>query len=73
MSTRATELRIDPDTATREELIAEVRRLDEVCDRWAQAWQGIIAANAEAWQDQVSWRDELIGKLNTIIIERKPV
>lgn len=73
MATRVTELRINPDTATREELIAEVRRLDEVCDCWAQAWQGIISANAQAWQHQVEWRDELIGKLNKIIIERRPV
>jgi hypothetical protein len=70
MSQRVTELRIDPDSATHEELVAEVRRLDEVCGRWAEAWKTIVHANAEAWQDQVAWRDELLGKLNEIIARR---
>lgn len=31
------------------ELVAEVRRLAAVNERWASSWQQIVAANTNAW------------------------
>lgn len=46
--------RIDPGTATRDELAAEVRRLEEVNQRWASSWRAIVKANTDAWVEQVT-------------------
>ena len=44
-------------TRTRE-LLAEIERLEQVNQRWAQSWQSIVTANTEAWTDNVRllWR-----------------
>jgi hypothetical protein len=60
------ELRVDLDTATREELVTEVIRLKAVVDRWSSAWQQIVKANADVWVDQVielKSRVEMLEKL----------
>lgn len=46
------------DPRTREELLAEIERLEQVNQRWAQSWQSIVTANTEAWTDNVRllWR-----------------
>lgn len=46
--------RIDLNTASREELMAEVLRLNEVIDNWASSWQAIVQANTNVWADMVN-------------------
>jgi len=59
------DIRVDLDTASREDLVAEIIRLHGVCETWATSWRTIVNANTEAWVDQVeearrwekTWRD----------------
>lgn len=67
---RVSELRVDLDTATREELVAEVKRLDDVVNRWAEGWHTIVEANTLAWIDAVNSRDARIKMLENLINER---
>lgn len=60
-------LRIDPDTASHDELVAEVRRLDEVCATWSSAWQGIVKANTDAWLDQVQVLKRAVDALRELV------
>jgi hypothetical protein len=60
-------IRIDLDTATREELVAEVVRLDGTCQRWSEGWDSIVEANREAWWDQVLALWRAAAALGTII------
>lgn len=48
-------------------LIEEVRRLDSVIGRWADAWKRIIAANAEAWEDRVKFLTERVEMLERLL------
>ncbi|QFG10357.1 hypothetical protein J4U00_gp123 [Mycobacterium phage DyoEdafos] len=48
------DIRVDLDTATRAELVAEIQRLHDVNQRWSESWQGIVKANADAWVHQVT-------------------
>lgn len=54
-------------TADIDELIGEIRRLLTVQDRWSSGWQGIVAANTEAWVDRVTFLEEQNRQLMAII------
>jgi hypothetical protein len=59
------ELKVNPDTATREELVGEVMRLLQQCNTWRDSWHGIVGANTKAFHDEIielraevaKWRD----------------
>lgn len=58
-------IRVSLEKATREELTAEILRLEEVNQRWSSCWKQIVHANAEAWQDMVKERDDFMEALGT--------
>lgn len=58
-------IRVSLEEATREELTAEILRLEEVNNRWSSCWKQIVYANAEAWQDMVKERDDFMEALGT--------
>jgi hypothetical protein len=60
-------VRVDLDTATREELVAEIVRLDMVVDRWEKGWHQIVEANTTAWLSYVNSRDAEIDRLRGLI------
>lgn len=64
---RLDKLRVNLDTATREELVAEVVRLDAVVDRWEKAWHQIVEANTAAWVEYINNRDARIAQLETLL------
>ncbi|URG17484.1 hypothetical protein Mbo2_114 [Rhodococcus phage Mbo2] len=45
-------IKVDLETATREELVEEIRRQHEMVQNWANSWVTIVTANAEAWDNQ---------------------
>lgn len=49
------------------ELIAEVNRQHEVNERWAKGWRAIVAANTEAWGDEVDRLRERVKLLESAI------
>lgn len=67
MSRAPSEIRVDLDTATRDELVAEVQRLNEVSKRWSEAWQGIVKANTDAWVDQVTVLSRAVDALRELV------
>ena len=48
------EIRIDVDTASRAELVAEIRRLADTCTRWADGYRDVVEGNREAWEEQTA-------------------
>lgn len=60
---RLDKLRVDLDTATREELVAEVKRLNAVVGRWEDSWHTVVEANTAAWVEYVNNRDARIEEL----------
>lgn len=60
------ELKIDVDTASREDLVAEVHRLLAQCNQWRDAWHKIVRANTEAFRDELLERDRKIALLESI-------
>jgi len=54
---------VDTTTASREELIAEIERLNAVLTRWEQTWHQIVEANTAAWVDYINQRDLHIAEL----------
>lgn len=44
--------KIDTFNATHEELVAEIRRMDDVIERWSSGWTDMVAANTKVWQQQ---------------------
>lgn len=45
---------IDTFNATKDELIAEIERLDGVVGKWSDGWKDIVVANTSVWQDFVT-------------------
>ena len=64
------DIRVDLETASRDELVAEIVRLHEVTERWSSAWQGIVAANTKAWVDEVDNVRRELTILQAILGER---
>ena len=44
--------KIDTFNASKEELIAEIKRMDAVIERWSSGWTDMVAANTKVWQQQ---------------------
>jgi len=61
------DLRVDIETASRDELVAEVLRLDAVCNRWAESWHTIVGANAEAWGEMVIELKDRVAMLEGLL------
>jgi hypothetical protein len=61
------ETRIDLEAATRDELVAEIQRLNMVCQRWAQSWHKIVEANTAAWIEMVNTQEARIKMLEGLI------
>lgn len=51
-------IKVDLDTATREELVAEIVRQDGMVSHWSACWKTIVHANAEAWEQKVKDAEE---------------
>lgn len=60
-------IRVDMETATREELVAEVVRLDAVIGRWSEGWNRIVTANTYAWGDLVTDLEGRIAMLEGLL------
>lgn len=60
-------IRVDLDTASRDELVAEIQRMEAVNVRWSESWQGIVAANTKAWSDMVLEMQQRVALLERLL------
>lgn len=64
------DIRVDLEKASREELVAEIHRLDDVGKRWAEAWHQIVEANTAVWIESLEARDARIALLENLLNKR---
>lgn len=64
---QTTKVQVDVETATREELVAEIERLATVCKRWSDSFQAVCKGNAEGWAWQVTELQERVEMLEKLL------
>jgi len=60
-------IKIDLETATREELVAECLRQHDMNKNWADSWVTIVKANTQAWADHVRELEARVVMLEKLI------